>query len=129
MENVSVKSIQTNKRRVFIYWLEFLKPYHKLANKEMEALGTLLYYRFELAKEISNTELVDRLLFSSDMRKKVRSDLGDMKSGVFNNLLTALRIKKVITKDNKIHPSLIPNMDPDSNGFKLIFNFEINETK
>ena len=63
------------------------------------------------------------------MRKKVRSDLGDMKSGVFNNLLTALRIKKVITKDNKIHPSLIPNMDPDSNGFKLIFNFEINETK
>ena len=54
--NASVKSIQTDSRTVFMYWLEFLKPYHKLANKEVEALSILLYYRWELSKE-DNTSI------------------------------------------------------------------------
>jgi hypothetical protein len=129
MKNISIKTIETNGRSMFVYWLEFLKPYHKLANKETEALATLLYYRHELSKEISNEKHIRKLLFSSDIRAKVRSDLGGMKSGVFNNLLTTLRKKKVLSKDNRILPALIPNMDPESNGFKLVFNFEINESK
>ena len=52
-----------------------------------------------------------------------------MKSGVFNNLLTTLRRKGVLSKDNKIIPALIPNIKPDSTGFKLIFDFEINDKK
>ena len=120
--NASVKSIQTDSRTVFMYWLEFLKPYHKLANKEVEALSILLYYRWELSKEVTNMALVDKLLFSSEIRLKVREDLGGMKSGVFNNLLTTLRRKGVLSKDNKIIPALIPNIKPDSTGFKLIFD-------
>ena len=127
--NASVKSIQTDSRTVFMYWLEFLKPYHKLANKEVEALSILLYYRWELSKEVSNMALVDKLLFSSEIRLKVREDLGGMKSGVFNNLLTTLRRKGVLSKENKIIPALIPNIKPDSTGFKLIFDFEINDKK
>jgi|TARA_B110000908_G_C10116725_1_gene385670 hypothetical protein len=127
--NASVKSIQTDSRTVFMYWLEFLKPYHKLANKEVEALSILLYYRWELSKEVTNMALVDKLLFSSEIRLKVREDLGGMKSGVFNNLLTTLRRKGVLSKDNKIIPALIPNIKPDSTGFKLIFDFEINDKK
>jgi len=129
MSHASVKSIQTDSRTVFMYWLEFLKPYHKLANKEVEALSILLYYRWELSKEVNNIELVDKLLFSSEVRLKVREDLGGMKSGVFNNLLTTLRKKGVLSKDNKIIPALIPNIRPDSTGFKLIFDFEINDKK
>jgi hypothetical protein len=129
MSHASVKSIQTDSRTVFMYWLEFLKPYHKLANKEVEALSILLYYRWELSKEVSNVALVDKLLFSSEVRLKVREDLGGMKSGVFNNLLTTLRKKGVLSKDNKIIPALIPNIRPESTGFKLIFDFEINDKK
>ena len=129
MSYASVKSIQTDSRTVFMYWLEFLKPYHKLANKEVEALSILLYYRWELSKEVNNMDLVDKLLFSSEIRLKVREDLGGMKSGVFNNLLTTLRRKKVLSKENKIMPALIPNMSPKSTGFKLIFDFEINDKK
>jgi hypothetical protein len=129
MSHASVKSIQTDSRTVFMYWLEFLKPYHKLANKEVEALSILLYYRWELSKEVSNIALVDKLLFSSEVRLKVREDLGGMKSGVFNNLLTTLRKKGVLSKDNKIIPALIPNIRPESTGFKLIFDFEINDKK
>jgi len=125
--SASVKSIQTDSRTVFMYWLEFLKPYHKLANKEVEALSILLYYRWELSKEVNNIALVDKLLFSSEIRLKVREDLGGMKSGVFNNLLTTLRKKGVLSKDNKIIPALIPNITPESVGFKLIFDFEIND--
>tara|TARA_R100000541_G_scaffold38104_2_gene45916 strand:+ start:548 stop:931 length:384 start_codon:yes stop_codon:yes gene_type:complete len=125
--SASVKSIQTDSRTVFMYWLEFLKPYHKLANKEVEALSILLYYRWELSKEVNNIALVDKLLFSSEIRLKVREDLGGMKSGVFNNLLTTLRKKGVLSKENKIIPALIPNITPESTGFKLIFDFEIND--
>jgi len=112
-----------------MYWLKFLKPYHKLAEREMEALSIMLYYRSELAIEISNPDLIDKLLFSPETRKQIREDLGGMKNGVFNNLLTVLRRKKVITKDNKILYSLVPTMRPDARGFKLIFNFEIDENK
>ncbi len=125
----SVKTIKVNSKRLFEYWLEFLKPYHKLAGREVEALSILLYYRRELSKEVPNMDLVDKLLFSSDIRIKIREDLGGMSSGVFNNLLSTLRRKKVLSKENKILPALIPNMGPDSKGFQLIFDFEIYDKK
>lgn len=127
MKNVSIKNINTSKREVFMYWLRFLKPYHKLADREMQALSSLLYYRQELLNQIDNEPLVEKLLFSQEIRRKVRKDLGGMQNGVFNNLLTALRRKKVITKDNKIIRPLIPRMEKNAEGFKLIFNFEFKE--
>lgn len=129
MKNLSIKGIQTSEKNLFVYWLEFLKPYHKLANKEIEALGLMLYYRHELSKEVSNEDLVDKLLFSSDIRQKIKTDLGGMKNGVFNNLLSTLRRKKVLSTKNKITSSLIPNKDPMSKEFSLVFNFQINEDK
>jgi len=83
----------------------------------------MLYYRYELSREVLNQELVDKILFSTDTRKQIRADLGDMDPKVFNNLLTALRKKGVLGKKNVINPGLIPNMSED--GFKLVFNFEI----
>jgi hypothetical protein len=83
----------------------------------------MLYYRYELTREISNMEIVDMILFSTETRSKIRKDLGDMGQKVFNNLLTSLRKKGVITKDNKINHVLIPRMTED--GFKLVFNFEV----
>lgn len=121
--NLNVKRIHTSKKQIFRYWLEFLKPYHKLRQKEIEALGLMLYYRYELSREVSNPDLVNKLLFSTDTRKQIRGDLGDMDPKVFNNLLTALRKKGVLSKENVINHGLIPNMSEA--GFKLVFNFEI----
>lgn len=122
-QNMNVKRIHTDKKSIFRYWLEFLKPYHKLRQKEIEALGLMLYYRYELSREIKDIEMVDMILFSTQTRTKIREDLGGMGQKVFNNLLTSLRKKKIITKDNKINHVLIPNMSED--GFKLVFDFEI----
>tara|TARA_R110000796_G_scaffold181330_1_gene297850 strand:- start:16674 stop:16982 length:309 start_codon:yes stop_codon:yes gene_type:complete len=100
-----------------------LKPYHKLRAKEIEALSLMLYYRYELSREIKDPDMVDLILFSTQTRNKIREDLGGMGQKVFNNLLTSLRKKKIISKDNKINHVLIPNMTED--GFKLIFDFEV----
>jgi hypothetical protein len=122
-QNMNIKRIHTDKKSIFRYWLEFLKPYHKLRNKEIEALGLILYYRYELCREIKDIEMVDMILFSTQTRTKIRADLNGMGQKVFNNLLTSLRKKNIISKDNKINNVLIPNMTED--GFKLIFDFEI----
>jgi hypothetical protein len=122
-QNMNIKRIHTDKKSIFRLWLEFLKPYHKLRNKEVEALSLMLYYRYELSREIPNIEMVDMILFSTETRAKIRSELSSMSQKVFNNLLTSLRKKGVLTKNNKIHHNLIPNMTED--GFKLIFNFEV----
>jgi len=120
---MNIKRIHTDKRSIFRLWLEFLKPYHKLRNKEIEALSLMLYYRYELSRDIPNVEMVDMILFSTETRSKIRSELSNMSQKVFNNLLTSLRKKGVLTKENKIHHNLIPNMTEA--GFKLIFNFEV----
>ncbi|MGK0464791.1 hypothetical protein [Clostridium sp.] len=120
---MNIKRIHTDKRSIFRYWLEFLKPYHKLRTKEIEALSLMLYYRYELSRDIADEELVDMILFSTETRAKIRKDLKGMGQKVFNNLLTSLRKKKVLTKKNKINPVLIPSMTED--GFKLVFNFEV----
>lgn len=127
-KNMNIKRILTEKKSIFRYWLEFLRPYHKLRNKEIEALSLLLYYRYELSREIDDIDIVDIVLFSTKTRGKIRVELNNMSQKVFNNLLTSLRKKGIISKENKINPVLIPNMTED--GFKLIFNFEIkHETK
>ena len=122
-QNMNIKRIHTDKKSIFRYWLEFLKPYHKLRQKEIEALSLMLYYRYELSREIKDMEMVDMILFSTKTRAQIREDLGGMGQKVFNNLLTSLRKKGVVNKDNKINHVLIPKMSED--GFKLIFDFEV----
>lgn len=122
-QNMNIKRIHTDKKSIFRYWLEFLKPYHKLRTKEIEALSLMLYYRYELSREIKDIDMVDMILFSTQTRNKIREDLGGMGQKIFNNLLTSLRKKNIISKDNKINHVLIPNMA--ESGFKLIFDFEV----
>lgn len=122
-QDMNIKRIHTDKKSIFRYWLEFLRPYHKLRTKEIEALSLLLYYRYELSRSISDNNMVDVVLFSTQTRNKIREDLGGMTQKVFNNLLTSLRKKDIIKKENKINHVLIPNMT--ENGFKLIFDFDV----
>lgn len=129
MANINVKRIKTDEKKLFLYWLTFLKPYHGLRQKEMEALAVFLYYRHKLASEVINTDLIDKLLFSQDVRKNIMQELGVSSAYSFNNMLTALRKKGVISKDNIILPSLIPNFTLGADNFKLVFNFEVDGVK
>ncbi len=43
----------------FRLWVDFLRPYHELPNKESELLTCILKFRYNLSKEISNEDLWD----------------------------------------------------------------------
>ncbi len=129
MANINVKRIQTDEKKLFLYWLTFLKPYHGLRQKEMETVAVFLYYRHKLASEVINQELIDKLLFSADVRKNIMQELGMTSTYIFNNMLSTLRKKGVISKDNIILPALIPNFITGADNFKLVFNFEVNGSK
>ena len=88
-------------------------------------LNLLLFYHHELSQEVNNPKLVHRLLFSDETRARLRDELDSMNPVVFNNLLTSLRKKGAISRDNKIKESLIP---PIENGtFGLVFRFELED--
>jgi hypothetical protein len=45
----------------------------------------------------------------------------------FHNLLSVMRKKGAILKGNRINKELIPPMNQGDKGFKLVFNFELDE--
>jgi hypothetical protein len=104
-----------------------LKPYHKLRPKEIEALSLILYYEHELSINVSSPELVNQLLFSSETRNLIKDELGGMPGVVFNNLLSSLRKKGIMSKDNIINEALRPPLGTHEDNFKLIFNFDIKD--
>ena len=129
MDNVNVKRIKVNRKSLYLYWLIFLKPYHKLRYKEIQAMSLLLYYRFKLIEQVGDVRMAERLLFSKDIKKNIMEELNISTNPIFNNLMRDLRKKDVLSKDNIINEVLIPRSDAGSDNFKLIFNFEINETE
>ena len=52
-KNINIKTLDVNQKQFFNLWLQFLKPYHKLANKEMEILSLFLLKRHQLSKSIT----------------------------------------------------------------------------
>lgn len=120
--NINVKPITIKKENFFIYWLQFLKPYHKLRNKEIELLALFLVKRFELSKVIKDDVLIDKLLFDKDVKLEIRNKMGYSTGQVLENMLSGLRAKNIIV-DNKIDKGLIPNLEENNTSFKLVFNF------
>lgn len=104
-----------------------MKPYHKLRPKEIEALSLILYYEHELKMDVNSQDLVTRLLFSPETRHRIKDELGNMPNTVFNNLLSQLRKKGVLTKENEINEALRPPMDITDDNFQLVFNFELKD--
>lgn len=121
--NLNVKTLNVTEKEFFVRWLEFLKPYHKLRQKEIELLSLFLYKRYQLQKVISDEKILTKILFDTDSRNEIKEALNYSSSQILNNMISSLRKKKVIDKDNNIHKGLIPNIT-ESN-FKLVFNFNI----
>ena len=124
---VNIKTLNVDKQNFFNYWLQFLKPYHKLRDKEIEMLSFFLLKRDELSEKIKDETLLDSMLFDKKIKDEIRKKMNYSNHQVFNNMLSSLRAKGVIV-DNKIHKGLIPHLT--NNNFKLIFNFNvIDETR
>ena len=122
--NINIKTIKVTKKKFFIYWLQFLKPYHKLRDKEIEMLAHFLVVRDELSSKIKDESLIDDMLFSKNIKDDIKKKMNYSSHQVFNNMLSSLRNKGVII-NGRINQGLIPKLNDKKDNFKLIFNFNI----
>ncbi len=82
-------------------YLQVLNPVLKLKDKEIEVLSSFL----SIWHKNKNNKDLNRLLFSTPVRKMVRKSIG-MSEASFNNHITMLRKKKMIV-DKKINSSIL----------------------
>jgi predicted transcriptional regulator len=109
--------------KFFRRWFEFLYPYHKLTSREIDIISCFLKHRYELSKVIKKEEILDQVTLGEETRKKVREEC-NISLQHFQVILGKLR-KSGIIIDGKINPKFIPNVDPNSNTFNLLFLFEL----
>jgi len=126
LKNTTVVSVPTNlDLQFFKYWVEFLRPLHKINPRDIELMAMLLYKRYQLSKVIQDEKVLNTTLMSGKIRKEIRNKL-NVTSNYFQVMLKHLRDKKAIVGDT-INPKLIPKLDDTCEDYKLIVQFSFNE--
>ena len=109
--------------KFFRMWLEFLRPFHKLTEREMDVLSVFLKERFDLSKVVSDQEILDKLTMGEDTKRKIREVCG-LSNTHFQVIMTKLKKNKMID-NGKINPKFIPRVEHDSKGFQLLLAFDL----
>lgn len=122
-DNVTV--VPSTSKNVFRKWLEFMRPYHKLTDREMDIAAAFIRHRFTLSKVISDDTILDSVLLSEDTKKKIREEC-NITLQHFQVILGSLRKNKVIV-NNRINPKFIPSLKEDSDYLTLMFYFKIED--
>ena len=97
-------------------YLQILNPVLKLKDKEIEVLSNFL----SIWHKNKNNKNLDKLLFSTPVRKMVRKSIG-MSEASFNNHITMLRKKKMIV-DKKINSSILEAIKEE--GIEVTYKIE-----
>ncbi len=122
-KNTNIVRVTPQKSKFFRYWFEFLQPFHQLPPREMDVIASFLKHRYELSKVIRDEELLDKIVFSDDVKKKVREEC-NIKTQHFQVIMSKLKKAKLIEND-KINKKFIPNIEEDAKEFRLIFHFDL----
>lgn len=136
--------------RIYEHWLMFVNPIYNLSQKEIVFLACLLKRYNQISSSIDETQytspvhifesdqskktnishkeyLVNQILFSTDSRKEIKSELG-IKNNYFDVLLNKLRKHNVIV-DNVIDKKIVPNFDVKGKAFTLLVYFDFKNEK
>lgn len=111
-----------NREDFFRYWFEILKPFHHLTNRAMDVATALLKKRHALSKVINDQQILDKILFSTDVQKEIRAEC-NLSVPQFYSILNKLRNSNVVI-DNKINTKFIPNIKEEDGKFKLLILFD-----
>lgn len=109
--------------KFFRYWLEFLRPFHKLTDRESDVLAALLKHRHDLSKVINDQDILNKVLFSEDIKKKVRDEC-NITQAYFQVIMTKLKKNKLVD-NGRINPKFIPRVVEDAKNFNLLLSFEL----
>lgn len=107
----------------FKWWCVFLRPFIHLTNREVEVIAEFLKQRWELSKVISDPAVLDTMMMSEEVRKRVIEACGITQSH-FYMVISKLR-KHNVLQGNVLNPRLVPNIREDDNGmFQLMILFK-----
>lgn len=123
MKNIKTANINITLKKLFRQWLEITRPFHQLAKQQQDVLALLLYYHYQLKKDITNEKVLWKMVFDYDTKMKIKKEL-QIGDPTFRNNLTILRKKNIII-DNRIVPTYIPELTNKAKNFKIIFNYNI----
>lgn len=105
------------------YWLELMRPMHKLTVKEMDILAYLLTKRYEFMESISDERLANKILFGSEFKAEMRKEL-NLTPTHLHVVLASFRKKNVISEEG-INRKFIPKVDKDKGEYALVFLFDL----
>lgn len=111
----------------FKYWFEFLRPFHKLTDKEIEVMACLVKHRYLLSKSIISNELLDQISMNEDTKRKVREECG-LSQTYFQILMSKLKKRNMIV-NGIINPKFIPRIEEGSDNFQLLLSFNLDGQK
>lgn len=118
--------IPTDKgRKFFRYWLDILKPFHNLTNREVDVAVSFLYNRYELSKVISDPVLLEENAVNEVAKRKIRKEC-DVSLPHFQVIMGKLKKSKIFV-DGKLNPRFIPNVKEEAGTFQLLFLFDFHE--
>ena len=106
----------------FRYWVEFLRPLHELTKREMDVLAEFLKVRYNLSREIINSDRLDRVLMSEETKREIRKTCG-ISAKHFQVIMSKFR-KNGVIRDGKIHLNLIPTITEEGVGLMVHFSFK-----
>lgn len=111
----------------FKYWFMFWEPFHKLTKREIDVAASLVKKRYELSKVVKDEAILDKLIMSEDVKKKVREEC-NIQTQHFQVIMSNLRKHQVI-KNSKINPIFIPRIREGENTLQLLFLFDFSQDK
>lgn len=118
-------SLQGNFFRI---WTEFLTPLHNLTNREKDVVAAFLKARFELSNVVSDSNLLDKILMSEDVKNKIKKECNV--SNAFLQVILGKLKKTGVIVNGKIEPRFIPkNIKPNDPSFQLLLYFDLNADK
>lgn len=110
----------------FKLWLQFLEPFHRLTDRELDVAAAFLKLRYELEQNISNKDLLDKIIMNYESRASIKKECG-ISSARLSMVLDKFRKVKFIV-DNKINPKFIPkNIKKGDTSFQLLLHFNFDE--
>lgn len=123
--NNLIKVPVTSKKDFFKWWCIFLRPFVNLTNREIDVVSSFLEHRWELSKLVSDPAILDTMVMSEDIKRKVMDEC-NITLQHFYVVMSNLRKHKVL-KGTVINPRLIPNIRETDSGFfelRIIFKEE-----
>jgi hypothetical protein len=107
-KNVKHWKLKVSKEQTYSVYFKLLNGMLKLTNKEILVASSLFNKKHDIDGSVTDSGIANRLLFSVDIKKGIRNELG-MSALLFNNYIQSLKEKGVImeTDDGKaLNPSL-----------------------